>query len=249
MRYRLLGAALGLAAVTLAAPSHVGLTRAATTGLTPAAAAAAPQLVQSTGASETSAATALTASFPAPTLGGSLLVLSASIYTGTTNQIRSVTDSAGNTWTKVGAYDTSGHYSDGELWYTANAGPTTTVTVHVKSATTISMELFDFTGVATSPLDSSAGASSTGTSAASGTATSGASNELAVGFVAGHSSAQAITPVAAGYTAEPEQTSTGTNTASVVAAFEVLSTQSATAFSATFDSSMYWAAGVAIFKP
>jgi hypothetical protein len=126
----------------------------------------------------------------------------------------------------------------------------TTVTVHVNSATTVSFELLDFTGVAaTSPLDSSAGASNTGLSAASGSATSSVSNELAVGFVAGHGNPQAITPSVTGYTAEPEQTSTGTGTGSVVAAFQVLSTQGATAFSATFSGSMYWAAGVALFKP
>ena len=185
MRYRLLGAALGLAAVTLAAPSHVGLTRAATTGLTPAAAAAAPQLVQSTGASETSAATALTASFPAPTLGGSLLVLSASIYTGTTNQIRSVTDSAGNTWTKIGAFASAGHYSDGEMWYAPGTQSVTAVTVHTASAAVVAMSMQEFTGVATTnALDVSAGSSDTGTSAASGAVTPTADNELAVGFVA-----------------------------------------------------------------
>jgi hypothetical protein len=170
------------------------------------------------------------------------------VYTGATDQITSVTDSAGNTWTRVGAYDTAGHYSDGELWYAANASPATTVTVHVNNATTVSFELLDFTGVATSPLDTSAGASSTGTSATSGTANSSTSNELAIGFVAGHTSSQAITAGATGYTAEPEITSIGTTTTSVVAAFEVLSAPGATAFSATFPGSMYWAAGVAIFK-
>jgi Calcineurin-like phosphoesterase/PEGA domain len=211
---------------------------------------AGPALVQVGSGTEAAAATSLSGSFPTASGAGDLLVLAASVYTGSTDQITSVTDSAGNTWTRVGAYDTSGHYSDGELWYAANATPTTTVTVHVNSATTVSFELLDFTGIAaTSPLDSSAGASSTGLSAASGSTTSSASNELAVGFVAGHGNPQAITPSVTGYTAEPEQTSTGTGTGSVVAAFQVLSTQGATAFSATFSGPMYWAAGVALFKP
>jgi hypothetical protein len=104
--------------------------------------------------------------------------------------------------------------------------------------------------VATSgPLDASAGASNTGTSASSGSATPSSANELAVGFVAGHGNSEAMTPNAVGYTTEPQRTSTGTNTASVVSGYKVLPPTGSTAFSATFGSAMYWAAGVAIFKP
>jgi len=209
-----------------------------------------PALVQTGSAIEKSAATSLAGSFPTISTGGDLLVLTASVYSGATNRITSVTDSAGNTWTEVSAFDSSGHYSDGEIWYAANAKATTTVTVHVASATTISFEILEFSGVATSaPLDASAGASNTGTSASSGSATPSSANELAVGFVAGHGNSEALTPNAAGYTTEPQQTSTGTNTVSVVSGYEVLPTTGATAFSATFGSAMYWAAGVAIFKP
>ena len=70
---------------------------------TPApAATTGPQLVQSTGATETTAAKSLTATFPAATTIGDLLVLSASVYTGTTGRITSVTDSAGRSWTRIG---------------------------------------------------------------------------------------------------------------------------------------------------
>lgn len=225
-------------------------THSATFYLTVNSATTGPSLVQAGSGTEAAAATSLSGSFPTSSRAGDLLVLAAGVYAGATNHITSVTDSAGNTWTKVGAYDTSGHFSDGELWYAANANPTTTVTVHLASATTVSFELLEFTGVtATSRLDSSAGASNTGTSAASGSAASSASNELAVGFVAGHANSQAMTPSATGYTAEPQQTSTGTNTTSVLAAFEILSTQGTATFSATFPNSMYWAAGVALFKP
>jgi hypothetical protein len=211
---------------------------------------AGPALVQTDSAFETSSATSLAGSFLTSSTGGDLLVLTASVYSGSTNRITSVTDSAGNTWTEVGAFDTSGHYSDGEIWYAANAKATTTVTAHVSSATTISFEIFEFSGVATSgPLDASAGASNTGTSASSGSATPSSANELAVGFVAGHGNSEAMILNAAGYTTEPQQTSTGTNTASVVSGFKVLPTTGSTAFSATFGSAMYWAAGVAIFKP
>ena len=63
-----------------------------------------PAVVQSIGATESGSATSLTGTFLSPTTSGHLLVLSASVYTGATNQITSVTDSGGNTWTRVGAY-------------------------------------------------------------------------------------------------------------------------------------------------
>ena len=152
--------------------------------------------------------------------------------------------------TKSEAYDSSGHYSDGELWYAANAKPATSVTVHTASATTVAVSVAEFSGVATSgALDSSVGASNTGTSAASGSVSPTTSGELAVGFVAGHGNAEAVTPNASGYVSEPQETSTGTNVASVVAGYKVLSAAGSTAYSAAFGAAMYWAAGVAVFKP
>ena len=208
-----------------------------------------PALVQSIGATESGSATSLTGTFLSPTTSGHLLVLSASVYTGATNQINSVTDSGGNTWTRVGSYSVSGHNSDGELWYSANAKPVTTVTVNNASAAFESFEVQEFSGVATtSPLDTFAGASNTSTSATSGSATSNVANELAVGFVAGHGNSQPITVTASGYTAQPQQTTTGT-IATVVTGYKVLPATGAQSFTGTFGSTMYWASGIAIFKP
>ncbi len=170
------------------------------------------------------------------------------MYTGSTNTITSITDSAGNTWTKIGSYNVSGHYSDGELWYSANAKPVTTVTVHNASAAFVAFEVQEFSGVATtSPLASSTGTSNTGTSASSGSTTSTIANELAVGFVAGHGNAQAITVTAPGYTAQPQQTTTG-SIATVVTGYKVLPTMGAQGFTGTFGNAMYWASGVALFR-
>ena len=105
-------------------------THTTTFSLTLTTGAAVPHLVQTASATETSAASTLSGTFPVPTGGGNLLVLSASEYNGATNHITSVTDTAGNTWKLVGSYGTSGHNSSGEMWYAANASPTVTVTVH-----------------------------------------------------------------------------------------------------------------------
>jgi hypothetical protein len=208
-----------------------------------------PKLVRSAGASETASATSLTGTFTGPTTAGNLLVLSASVYTGATNHVTSVTDSAGNAWTRIGTFSVSGHNSDGEMWYSPNAASVTTVTVHTGSAATIALTLQEFSGVAaTNPLDVSAGTSNTSSAASSGPVTTTSANELAVGFVAGHASAQAIAVTAPGYTAQPQQTSTGT-IATVVAGYKVLGGASTESFTGTFAAAMYWAGGIATFKP
>ncbi len=208
-----------------------------------------PLLVQSTGATESSAATSLTGTFPSTTTPGGLLVLSASEYTGATNHITAVTDSAGNTWALIGAFDVAGHYSNGEMWYSTNAASARTVTVHMASAASIAFGVQEFSGIATTnPLDVSAGSSSTGTAASSGSAALTVPNELAVGFIAGHGNIQPISVTTPGYAVQPQQTTTGTVT-TVTTGYQLLGAPSTQSFSGTFASAMYWAAGIAFFRP
>ncbi len=221
-------------------------------GLTMNPPASGPGLVQAAAAGESVSSTTLTATFPAPTIAGHLIVLAGSVYAGATNQITKVTDPAGNTWTRIGAFCTAGHYSDGEIWYAANAGSVTSVTVTVATATVVAIEVEEFSGVAAAnPLDVSQGASNTGTAASSGSISPAQSGELAVGFLAGHGSAQAMTMSAAGYTAMSQQTSTngGATPASVVIGYAVLGPTAAQNFTGSFSAGMYWAAGIALFKP
>jgi hypothetical protein len=210
-----------------------------------------PHLVQSGSGTESAASTSLSGSFPTATTAGDLLVLSASQYTGATNHITSVTDTAGNTWTRIGAgYDVSGHNSEGEMWYSPSAGSTTTVTVHTASAATISFEVQEFAGVASaSPLDVDTGTSNTSTAASSGSVTSTVANELVVGFVAGHNNAEAISVTSPGYTSQAEQTSSTGSIATVITGYQVLASPGAQSFAGSFGTAMYWAAGIAVFKP
>jgi hypothetical protein len=238
----------GISAVTVTG-TGVSATHTTPISLTVApVASGGPRLAQTAGASETTSATSLTSTFAGPTTAGNLLVLSASVYTGATNHVTSVTDSAGNIWTRVGSYSVASHNSDGEMWYSPNAAPVTTVTVHVASAATIALGVQEFSGIATTnPLDVSAGTANTGTAPSSGPATAGAANELAVGLVAGHANAEVITVNAPGYTAQPQQASAGT-IATVVTGYKVLSSASTETFGGSFGTAMYWAAGIAIFR-
>jgi fibronectin type 3 domain-containing protein len=208
-----------------------------------------PAFLQYAGGTETAAATSLSGSFPTLTTSGDLLVLSISEYNGATNHLTSVTDTAGNTWIRVASYNSSGHNSNGEVWYSAGAQATSTVTAHTASATSMSFVVQEFSGVATtSPVDTDTGSSATGTSAASGSITSSTANYLAVGFVAGHGNGESITVTAPGYATQPQQTTTGTIT-TVLAGYQVLGSPGSTAFAATFPTAMYWAAGVTLFRP
>jgi hypothetical protein len=200
-----------------------------------------PTLIQSAGSGSA------TVTLQTPSASGDLLVLSASLGTGSGNHITSVTDSAGNTWKLIGSSYQTGHNSEGELWYSAGAAPVTSVTVTTKTAS-VALEVQEFSGVAaTAPLDpSSSVTSGTGTTAATGSIVPAAPGELAVGFVAGHGSSQAITATP-GYTTAP-QVASG-NSATLVSGYQLLGAPATETFGGTSSASMYWAAGLAFFAP
>jgi fibronectin type 3 domain-containing protein len=216
------------------------------TATTAAAGGAAPRLVQ-TAAGTTN--TSLTANFSSGTSAGDLLVVTASLYTGDTNHITSITDSAGNTWTRIGAYDVAGHNSDGEMWYAPGAKSVTAVTVHT-GASSVAFHVQEFSGVATnSPLAAAAGASNTSSSPNGGPITVPA-GDLVIAFAAGHGSTQPIT-LSGAYTPTQQQTTTTSGSvASIVTGSQVQgSAAGSLTVNATASAAMYWAAGLACFHP
>ena len=234
--------------VTGTAPS--GTETATFTVTVNAAVTSSPALVQSATATESAASLSLQATFPRATTAGDLLVLTASEYTGSTNQL-TVSDSAGDVWTKITSATNyvAGHNSYGAMWYLADAPSVASVTVSTKTASFVSFEVQEFSGVAaTNPLDASTGSSNTGTTASSGTATPSTSGDLAVGFVAGHGNAEAITVPATPFTTQPQLATTG-SIATLVTGNEVVNGTSSQSFGGTFKTAMYWAAGIALFDP
>ncbi len=200
-----------------------------------------PTLVQTAGSSTT------TVTLAAASTPGDLLVLSAGVFTGASKPITAVSDGK-NIWTKVMAKDVAGENSDGELWYAPNAASVQSVTV-TTGASTVALRLQEFSGVATtSPLDTSVGAAGDGTAAASGTVTPATAGELAVGFIAGHSSTQAITVTSPGYTTQPLVTTSSPSNVSVQSGYQDLTSTTAQSFAGSFGSTMYWADGIALFK-
>ena len=174
-------------------------------------------------------------------------MLSAGVFTGASHPITAVSDGK-NTWTKVGAYDVSGANSDGEMWYSANAASVSSVTV-TTGASTVALRLQEFNGVATtSPVDGSNGAAGDTTSSNSGTATALDANDLAVGFVAGHSTSQAISITSTGYQAQPLEVATSPSTVTVESAYQDLTAAGPQSLAGSFGTTMYWASGIALFK-
>ena len=216
---------------------------------TPPPSSSGPLLVQSAGTATSTGSTTSTVTLPTSSTAGDLLVLSAGVYTGLTNPITSVTDTAGNTWTRIGAYAVSGHNSDGEMWYSPNAKAVSSVTAHTGSATTMAVEVQEFSGIATTgSLDVATGASNTSTTAASGSVTPTAANDLVVGFVAGHGNGEAITVTAPGYSVQTQQATTGTGITSVITGIQVLTSASPQTMTGSFAQAMYWSSEVATFR-
>lgn len=191
--------------------------------------------------------TSSTASFGAGTAGGDLLVLTASLYTGATNHITSVTDSAGSSWKPIGAYSVSGHNSDGEIWYAVSAPGVRSVTIHT-AAVSAAFQVQEYAGTASVPLDQASGQSNTSTAPTAGPITVPA-GDLVVGFVAGHGSTQAITLSAPYSPVQPQTSFTVSGTVTVATGASVQNTAGSATLTATVPSGMYWAAGIAAFKP
>jgi chitodextrinase len=184
----------------------------------------------------------LTVNLSASSATGDLLVLSASLYTGATNHIKAVTDSAGDQWNLIGSDDVSGHNSEGELWFTVAKAPVSAVTV-ATGATSLALQVQEFSGLGANPTEVSNFASQTSTSASASVTGTG----LAIGFVAGHASAQTIS-IAGTYTTQMQESTAGSSSiSSLVSGYQLSVPSGAQAFAGSFTAPMYWAAGIAVF--
>jgi hypothetical protein len=104
-------------------------------------------------------------------------------WNDTTSTVNTVTDTRGNTYT-LALGPTSGTGVRQSIYYARNiAGGSNTVTVTFNQAATfVDVRIFEYSGLdTTNPLDVTAGAAGTGTSANSGSVTTTAANELIFG--------------------------------------------------------------------
>ena len=137
---------------------------------------------QATGATSTSASSF---NLPIITTSGDTLVASIAVQAGTTTSVSSVTDSAGNTWTKGPVGFLSGSNTRVEIWYSTGAASVSGVTVNLSASDLASANVSEWSGVATAgALDAAAGqgnvSSTTASTPAIGT---GNANDLIIGAI------------------------------------------------------------------
>jgi hypothetical protein len=105
-----------------------------------------PALVrQATGGASTAAPSL---SVPIASGAGHALVAAIAVQAGTTTSVTSVTDSAGNTWSKGPVGFLAGSNTRIEIWYSTGASPVTQVTANLSAADIVSANVSEWSGVA-----------------------------------------------------------------------------------------------------
>lgn len=186
--------------------------------------------------------------FGSSTTTGNLIVVSVSDNGGVTGGITSVTDSKGNTYTKI-ANEQDGS-STLSMWYAKNitggASHTITIAWNTGLVSQASFTAQEFSGCdTTSPLDRYIGAHSSSTSPSSGATTATTTDaQLVVGGLAYFGTA--VTPTAgAGYSNLDSGAFTNAN---VGQESKVIASAAAQTATFTLSSSRDWSCGVATFK-
>lgn len=206
-------------------------------------------LVQTTSAGTAATATLLAANWGSNTTAGNTVIVTAVNRSGTANDITGVTDTQGNTYTKI--QDVNRASIDLSLWYATNITGGTIPLITV-SWTTLSSGAFiarEYSGLITTSLDKNAGTTGATATANSGaTATTTQNDELVIGAGAG---ADVTTVWSAGATFGNSVDANATNAGTKSSAhMEDLTVASTGAQTATFGlgASVAWACIVATFK-
>jgi hypothetical protein len=79
---------------------------------------------------------------------GHAVVAAIAVQAGTTTSVTSVTDSAGNTWSKGPVGFLAGSNTRIEIWYSTGASPVTQVTANLSAADIVSANVSEWSGVA-----------------------------------------------------------------------------------------------------
>jgi hypothetical protein len=179
------------------------LTGAATFSAPYADGATSPAFVQQVSGRASAASVKLTP--PQAVAAGDRLIAQVAIWSSGNATAKSVTDSAGNTWTRLTSTVASDH-TELSTWtapVTAGAGTRPTITVTATGTADIGAGLLDYTGVSTATgtavVDTSKTAtgttgSSTATVATGSTAATTAAPEIALGFYADSGFGDTLTP-------------------------------------------------------
>ena len=208
--------------------------------------------LQSTLANTSALVTSLSATFASAVGNGDLVVVATSSWnTGNTASITSVTDSKGNTYTKV-LENGAGAVEPLSIWYAQNVvgGSGFTVSAATNSNASMTIAIHEYSGVDTlAALDSSANTSATGTSASSGNTTTHVSGELLFGAFNFSDDTSSVSGVAGnGFTLRQQLTDNHTYEA-IFTEDSVVSSAGLYPATLAYSQSVTWRGAVVAFKP
>lgn len=222
--------------------------------VTPSAAPA-PSFVQQASA-HSGTATSLSVSLPATTLTGDRLVVEAAVWSSGSATAKSVTDSAGDTFTEL-THFTAGDHTEQSVWSAPVTAASTTppaITVTPTAKADIGAAVLEYTGLSTvsdaTVVDQQAhavGKTGTGTPAvASGaTAATTGANELAIGLYADSGFGDALSP-AAGFA--PRVNISKVGDMELLAEDEIVSPGATPSASVTTGANTYWLMSTVVLK-
>ncbi len=241
---------------TVSASNAVGTSPASapSNAVTPSASPAPAFVQQASGHSGTTSS--LVVQLPSSTLMGDRLIVEAGVWSSSKATAKSVTDSAGDTFTEL-THFTSGDNTEESVWSApdeAVTGAPPTITVTPTSKADVGGAVMEYSGLSTAAgtgaLDQSAhavGKTGTGTpSVASGAtpATTGA-NELALGFYADSGFGDALSP-GAGWTQRVNVSKVGDM--ELLAEEQAVGSGATANASVTTGASTYWLMSALVFK-
>ena len=198
----------------------------------------------------------LSVSLPASTLTGDRLVVETGIWSASAATAKSVTDSAGDTFTEL-THFTAGDHTEESVWsapVTAGSAAPPTITVTPSSKADIGAAVLEYTGLSTAPdatvVDQLAHASGkTGSGApvvaSSATAPATGANELAIGLYADSGFGDALSP-AAGYTQRINISKVGDM--ELLAEDQIVSAGATPNASVTTGANTYWLMSTVVLK-
>jgi hypothetical protein len=116
---------------------------------------------------------------------GHALVATIAVQAGTTTSVSSVTDSAGNAWTKGPVGYLSGSNTRVEIWHSTAAAPVSQVTANLSAPDVVSANVSEWSGIATAqPVDGLAGqGNASGTTAQTPAIATANAADLVVGAI------------------------------------------------------------------
>jgi hypothetical protein len=141
------------------------------------------QLVrQATGGAATAASSV---NVPIASGAGHALVAAIAVQAGSTTSVSSVTDSAGNAWTKGPVGFLSGSNTRVEIWHATAAAPVSQVTAHLSAADIASANVSEWSGVATTQAVDALGGqgNASATTAATPAISTANANDLVIGAI------------------------------------------------------------------